>query len=77
MRKSQYPAEHSNKHRAISFTLGISNTRELLLQFAEHQKGVRAVLVDVASPDLLHSVGADCTVFTYDLRKERRTVAHM
>ncbi|CAM9343933.1 unnamed protein product [Laminaria digitata] len=52
-------------------------TRELLLQFSEHQKGVRAVLVDVASPNLVHSVGADCTVLTYDLRKERRTVAHM
>eukprot|EP00904_Undaria_pinnatifida_P004386 jgi/Undpi1/13949/HiC_scaffold_9.g03600.m1 len=52
-------------------------TRELLLQFSEHQKGVRTVLVDVASPNLVHSVGADCTVLTYDLRKERRTVAHM
>ncbi|CAM9091506.1 unnamed protein product [Hapterophycus canaliculatus] len=52
-------------------------TRELLLRFSEHQKGVRSVLVDVASPNLVHSAGADCTLFTYDLRKERRTVAHM
>ncbi|CAM9464894.1 unnamed protein product [Scytosiphon promiscuus] len=52
-------------------------TRELLLRFSEHQKGVRSVLVDVASPNLVHSAGLDCTVFTYDLRKERRTVAHM
>ncbi|CAN0540669.1 unnamed protein product, partial [Ectocarpus sp. 12 AP-2014] len=35
------------------------------------------VLVDVASPNLVHSAGADCTVLTYDLRKEKRTVAHM
>ena len=56
---------------------GYRDDRELLLQFSEHQKGVRTVLVDVASPNLVHSVGADCTVLTYDLRKERRTVAHM
>ncbi|CAM9173677.1 unnamed protein product [Ectocarpus sp. 12 AP-2014] len=52
-------------------------TRELLLRFSEHQKGVTTVLVDVASPNLVHSAGADCTVLTYDLRKEKRTVAHM
>lgn len=57
--------------------LSNANKRELLLRFSEHQKGVRAVLVDVASPNLVHSAGEDCTVLTYDLRKERRTVAHM
>lgn len=55
----------------------VHSHRELLLRFSEHQKGVTTVLVDVASPNLVHSAGADCTVLTYDLRKEKRTVAHM
>lgn len=48
-----------------------------MLRFAEHQKIVTQVLVDVASPSLVHSVAADCTVFTYDLRREKRTIVHM
>ncbi|CAM9617784.1 unnamed protein product, partial [Discosporangium mesarthrocarpum] len=52
-------------------------TRQLMLHFKEHQKGVCAVLVDVVSPNLIHSAGEDCTVLTYDLQKERRTAAHM
>lgn len=63
--------------RPVLLLLHLCVHRELLLRFSEHQKGVTAVVVDVASPNLVHSAGADCTVLTYDLRKERRTVAHM
>jgi WD40 repeat protein len=52
-------------------------SREMMLQFVEHQKSVTQVLVDVKSPNLVHSAGADCQVLTYDLRRERRTVAHL
>jgi len=48
-------------------------SRELMLQFVEHKKGVSQVLVDVKSPNLVHSAGLDCSVFTYDLRKVSRT----
>ena len=34
-------------------------TRELLIQFVDHAKAVMEVVLDVASPSLLHSVGAD------------------
>ena len=52
-------------------------TREMMLQFVEHQKPVSQVLVDCKTPNLIHSAGRDCAVFTYDLKKERRVVAHM
>lgn len=52
-------------------------SREMLLQFAEHKKGVSAVLVDLEQPHLVHSAGLDCAVFTYDIQRERRTVCHM
>mmetsp|Transcript_37635 Transcript_37635/g.49584 ORF Transcript_37635/g.49584 Transcript_37635/m.49584 type:complete len:699 (-) Transcript_37635:494-2590(-) len=52
-------------------------TREMLLQFTEHKKGVTQVLVDVQQKHLIHSSGLDCAVFTYDIQKERRTVVHM
>ena len=52
-------------------------SHEMMLQFCEHQKPVTQVLVDVKQPHLVHSCGTDCAVFTYDLRRERRTVAHM
>jgi WD40 repeat protein len=52
-------------------------SREMMLQFVEHQKAVTQVLVDVKSPNLVHSAGSDCQVLTYDLRRERRTIAHL
>lgn len=52
-------------------------SRELMLQFTEHKKAVTQVLVDVTSPNLIHSAGLDCQVLTYDLRRQRRVVAHM
>jgi hypothetical protein len=52
-------------------------SREMMLQFVEHQKAVTQVLVDVKSPNLVHSAGADCQVLTYDLRRERRIIAHL
>jgi WD40 repeat protein len=51
-------------------------TRELLCQFAEHRKPALEVLVDVSADHLVHSVGADHAVYTYDLRTERRIVGH-
>jgi WD40 repeat protein len=51
-------------------------TRELLLQFTEHVKPVLNLCLDVKSPSLLHSVGADRGVFTYDLKTEKRLVGH-
>lgn len=51
-------------------------TREMILQFHEHKKDVTQVLVDVTHSHLIHSCGLDRAVFTYDLRQERRTVAH-
>ena len=47
-------------------------TRELLLQFNEHKGPCAMALPDVSSASLIHSVGQDRCVFTYDLRSERR-----
>ncbi|KAH8059401.1 WD repeat-containing protein [Aureococcus anophagefferens] len=53
------------------------STREVMMQFAEHHKGVTGLVVDAADPRLFHSGGLDCAVFTHDLRSEKRTVSHM
>jgi len=52
-------------------------TREMLLQFTEHKKAVSKVLVDIVQPHLIHSASLDCSVFTYNIQTERRTVVHM
>ena len=52
-------------------------TREMMLQFIEHQKPVSQVRVDVHDPSVVHSAGRDCALFSYDLRKERRVTSHM
>ncbi|KAH8047317.1 WD repeat-containing protein [Aureococcus anophagefferens] len=44
------------------------STREVMMQFAEHHKGVTGLVVDAADPRLFHSGGLDCAVFTHDLR---------
>ncbi|CAK4138717.1 unnamed protein product [Aphanomyces euteiches] len=51
-------------------------TRELLLQFHEHKRGVTQVLVDLTKPHWVHSCGLDRALFIYDLKAERRVVVH-
>ncbi|TYZ57935.1 hypothetical protein PybrP1_013222 [[Pythium] brassicae (nom. inval.)] len=50
-------------------------TRELVLQFHEHKRGVSQVLVDVGKPHWVHSCGLDKALFAYDLKSARRVVA--
>jgi len=52
------------------------NGLDLLIQFAEHQKPVMGVLIDRGQDHLIHSCGADRSILTYDLKRERRTVIH-
>ena len=51
-------------------------THELLLQFPDHVKPVTKVIKDVRKLNLLHSVGQDRSVYTYDLKLEKRIVGH-
>lgn len=53
------------------------STHEFIFQFTEHKKPVSSVLVDTKQPHILHSCSLDRTVFTYDLKAERRIVNHM
>ena len=50
--------------------------RELLCEFAEHRKQVTQVLPDLKTPYLFHTCALDGLVLTFDLRLEKRTVAH-
>jgi cilia- and flagella-associated protein 52 len=52
-----------------------TQTRELVLTFHEHKRGVTQVLVDVAKPHWIHSCGLDKALFIYDLKSERRVMA--
>ncbi len=51
-------------------------SHELLLQFSDHVKPVLQLCLDVQVSSRLHSVGADRSVFTVDLKTERRVVTH-
>lgn len=53
------------------------SNRELITQYTEHRKGVAKVLVDVKSPNIVHSVGGDCSVLSYDLKAGRRIICHI
>ena len=46
-------------------------------RYNEHAKAVVTVLVDNKSPNIIHSVGADCSVLTYDLKAARRIISHL
>ena len=35
------------------------------------------MLIDEKSPNLVHSVGGDCSVLTYDLKAARRVICHV
>lgn len=53
------------------------SNRELITQYTEHRKAVARVLVDVQSPNIVHSVGTDASVLSYDLKANRRIVCHI
>lgn len=53
------------------------SNRELVTQFSEHKKGVTKVLVDVKSPNIIHSCGMDGVVGSYDLKTNKRLNCHM
>ena len=51
-------------------------SRELLLQFVEHRKAVTQLVRDVRLDHIIHSCGADRAIYTYNIKKEQRTVVH-
>ena len=51
--------------------------RELLIQYTEHSKPVAKVLVDLKSPNIIHSVGRDSSVLSYDIKISRRIMSHL
>ncbi|KAJ1434740.1 WD40-repeat-containing domain protein [Ochromonadaceae sp. CCMP2298] len=53
------------------------SNRELITQYTEHRKGVAKVLIDIQSPNIVHSVGRDCSVLSFDLKAARRIICHI
>jgi WD40 repeat protein len=52
-------------------------SRELVTQYTEHSKLVAKVLIDVRSPNIIHSVGRDSSVLSYDIKASRRVISHL
>jgi WD40 repeat protein len=53
------------------------SNRELITQYTEHRKGVIRVLVDNQQPNIVHSVGGDGSILSYDLKAGRRITCHI
>ena len=53
------------------------SNRELVTQYTEHRRGVSKVLIDIKSPNIVHSVGGDCSVLSFDLKAARRIICHI
>lgn len=53
------------------------STRELITQYTEHRQGVSSVVVDNQQPNIVHSIGGDCSVLSFDLKAGRRIVCHI
>lgn len=53
------------------------SNRELVTQYTEHTKGIVKAIVDIQKPNIIHSVGTDCTILSYDLKAARRIICHM
>lgn len=53
------------------------SNRELVTQYTEHRRGVSKVLIDIKAPNIVHSVGGDCSVLSFDLKAARRIICHI
>lgn len=53
------------------------SNRELVTQYTEHRHGVAKILIDIKKPNIVHSVGGDCSVLSYDLKAGRRIICHI
>lgn len=52
------------------------STLGLVVQFSEHRGSVMNVLVDVEKKNLIHSIGNDHLVISYDLKTSRPVIKH-
>lgn len=52
-------------------------TRELVAEYTDHSKAVVSVLVDVKQANIIHSVGMDSCVVSFDLKQVRRLQSHV
>jgi len=53
-----------------------TETREFIAEYTDHARAVTRVLVDVKSPNLIHSCSQDSTVISYDIKSLRRVQTH-
>lgn len=53
------------------------SNRELITQYSEHRKGVAKVIIDAKAVNVIHSVGGDCSVLSYDLKADQRIICHI
>jgi WD40 repeat protein len=53
------------------------SNRELITQYSEHRHGVAKILIDSQKSNIVHSVGGDCSVLSYDLKAGKRIICHI
>ena len=53
------------------------SNRELITEYSDHMKGVTQVLVDVKSPNVIHSCGLDGQVVSFNLKTNKRICNHL
>lgn len=50
--------------------------RQLITQIAIHSKEITKVFPDLMKPNLIHSCSADKTIYTYDLKTDKKVIQH-
>ena len=53
------------------------SNREMVAQYLQHTRPIVAVKIDDVNPSIVHSVGMDSTVLSYDLKAAKRVMSHM
>lgn len=52
------------------------SNRELVTGYSEHRHGVLQCCIDTLRPNIVHSVGGDNSVLSYDIKANRRVISH-
>jgi WD40 repeat protein len=61
----------------VSTVLTIHLLIEFLFEYSDHSKSVAKVLIDIHKNHIIHSVGEDSSILSFDLKSRKRIISHL